>query len=336
MRSVKLLIIILFTVLGTKAFAQLGGFPGSFARLGFGARGIAMGNAMTSITKGDILGYYNPALSSFQNEHLITASYSFLSFDRTLNFVSYTKNFKLPKQEQGGAGITFSWINAGASHIDGRDNDGFHTEDYNVSENQFLFAPSIRVSDKVSLGVGFKFYYSKLFKGVTTTSLGFDFGGLFAVSDKINVGFAVKDIKSTYEWHTNDLYGQYGNTTKDVFPVLVNIGVSYLLPKDLGVAAVEYQTGIKKKTQDGVDYSAKSNVIKMGFEVNPMKLFSFRVGVDRFDLSSEDKFGNSRPTFGIGYQRTVKNFIVGIDYAFVLEPYSHKPFQTITAAFKIK
>lgn len=329
-------IIILTILLASNAHAQLGGFPGSFSRLGFGARGIAMGNAMTSITKGDILGYYNPALSSFQNEHLITLSYSFLSFDRKLNFVSYTKNFKLPKQEHGGAGVTFSWINAGVSKIDGRDNDGFHTEDYSTSENQFLFAPSIRVSDKISLGLGFKFYYAKLFKGVSSTSLGFDLGALFAATDKINIGLAVKDIKSYYQWNTNELYGQYGNTTKDEFPVIINLGISYLLPKNFGVAAVEYQGSFKKRKQADVEYKAKSNVIKMGFEINPIKDFSFRGGFDRFDLNADDKFGNSKVMFGIGYQKPIKSFIIGIDYAFVLEPYSHNPFQTLTAIFKIK
>src|SRR6266511_2042244 len=127
MKTTRLSIVVILFLFAGESYAQLGGFPGAFTRLGFGARGIAMGNAMTSVTRGDVLGYYNPALSAFQNEHLITASYSFLSFDRTLNFVSYTKNFKLPKQEQGGAGITFSWINAGVGNIDGRDNDGFHT-----------------------------------------------------------------------------------------------------------------------------------------------------------------------------------------------------------------
>jgi hypothetical protein len=317
-------------------FPQTGGFAGSFTRLGFGARGISMGNAMTSITKGDIVGYYNPALSAFQNEHLITLSYSFLSFDRTLNFVSYTKNFKLPNQEQGGAGITFSWINAGVSNIDGRDYDGFHTEDYSTSENQFLFAPSIRVSDKLSLGVGFKFYYSRLFEGVTSTSLGFDAGALFIVNERLNVGISIKDINSKYEWNTTEIYDQYGNVTKNSFPVLLNLGASYLLPKNLGIAALDFQTSIKSETQNGVSYNAKSNVLKMGFELTPIKDFAFRGGFDRFDFNADDKFGNSKLMFGIGYQRHIKDFIVGIDYAFVLEPYSHKPFQTLTAVFKIK
>lgn len=295
-----------------------------------------MGNAMTSVTRGDVVGYYNPALSSFQNEHLINLSYSFLSFDRTLNFVSYTKNFKLPKQEQGGAGITISWINAGVGKIDGRDNDGFHTEDYSVSENQFNFAPSIKVSDKLSLGIGFKFYYSKIFTGVKSTSLGFDLGAVFAINEKMNAAFTVKDIGSKYSWNTNDLYGQYGNTTVDKFPQLFTFGLSYLLPKNFGLVAVDFEI-THKSSPDSLKLSGiVSSVIRMGIEITPVKNFTFRGGFDRFDFKSSDKFGNAKAMFGIGYQRPLKNFIIGLDYSFVMEPYSNKPFQSLTAIFKIK
>jgi hypothetical protein len=318
-------LIIIFFALSSVSYAQLGGFPGAFTRMGFGSRGIAMGNAMTAVTTGDIVGYYNPALSPFQDDHLINLSYSFLSLDRTLNFVSYTKNFKIPNQPEGGAGVTFSWINEGVSNIDGRDADGFQIGTYSVSENQFLFAPAIKVSERVSLGVGFKFYYSRLFSGVTSTSLGFDVGGLYKVNDKINVGFAAKDIASKYQWNTTDLYGQNGTTTTDRFPTLYDLGVAYQLPKNFGLVVLGYEGN-----------NQKSNIIRMGTEVTPIKDFSFRAGFDRFDFNANDKIGNAEFMLGIGYQKGFNKFAVGIDYSFVLEPYTHNPFQTLTAVFKIK
>lgn len=321
-KFIKGLIILL---IANSAFAQLGGYPGSFTRMGFGARGISMGNAMTSVIQGDVTGFYNPAISAFQNEHLINLSYSFLSFDRSLNFISYTKNFRFTNQKSGGAGFTFSWINAGVSNIDGRDIDGFHTEDYSVYENQFMFAPSIKVSEKFAFGIGFKLYYSKLFEGVKSTSVGFDFGALYIVNDKVTVGASVKDIKSKYEWNTNGIYGQYGNTTTDKFPLLYTLGVSYNLPKNFGLVSLDFQSSDKK-----------SNIIRMGVEVKPVKDFAFRGGFDRFDFSSSDKFGNASFMFGVGYQKALKSIILGIDYAFVMEPYSNKPFQNITAVFKFK
>jgi hypothetical protein len=312
-------------ILSSNAFAQLGGTPGAFTRMGFNARGIAMGNALSSVIWGDLNGFYNPALSALQNEHLINLSYSFLSLDRSLNFVSYTKNFKLPKQSSGGAGVTFSWLNAGVSKIDGRDIDGFSIGELSVSDNQFLFAPSVMLSDKFSLGIGFKFYYSKLYEGVTSTSFGFDIGALYRINNKFNIAVTAKDFNSKYEWNTQNVYGQNGNQTKEKFPRLYTIGLSYLLPKNLGIAAIEYQTSNKR-----------SNIIRIGTEINLVKDLRFRAGIDRFDLNADDKFGSSRPSFGIGYQREFSSYLVGIDYSFALEPFVHTPFQTITAVFKLK
>jgi hypothetical protein len=328
--------IFLTAAVSTAAYAQLGGYPGAFARYGFSARGIGMGNAMTSVTTGDIVGYYNPALSVFQNEHLINLSYSFLSFDRSLNFVSYTKNFKLPKQNQGGAGITFSWINAGVSNIDGRDNDGYHIGDYSVYENQFSFAPAIKFSDKFAAGVAFKFYYSKLFDGVKSTSLGFDFGALYKVSSRFNIGASVKDLNSKYSWNTTTLYGQNGSTTTNTFPILYTIGVSYQLPKNFGVVALDYQTAAGKVTQNDAVYTPKSNIIRMGVEISPVKSLNLRAGFDKFDFNSNDKFGSANLNFGLGYQKSFKKYTIGLDYSFVLESYSARPFQTLTAVFKLR
>lgn len=323
MRKFIVITLLFFT---NAIFAQLGGYAGSFTRMGFSARGISMGNAMTAVTFGDITGYYNPSLSSFQNEHLINLSYSFLTLDRTLNFISYTKNFKIPGQPQGGAGVTFSWINAGVHNIDGRDGDGFPIGTYSTSENQFTFAPAIRVSENVSLGVAFKFYYSKLFEGVTSTSLGFDVGALYKVNDKINIGLSIKDLNSKYQWNTSSVYGsENGTQTIDKFPVLYNLGVSYLLPKNLGVVSLEYEASNKK-----------ANIFKAGGEFIFLKDFSVRAGVDRFDLSSKDVIGNSMLMMGVGFQKPLKNFVLGINYSFELEPYTHQPFQVLTAVFKIK
>jgi hypothetical protein len=324
MKIYKIIILLILTSL--PLYSQLAGYAGVFARMGFGSRGISMGNAMSSVTTGDIAGYYNPALSAFQNEHLINLGYTFLSFDRTLNYLSYTKNFKLPNQpNEGGAGITFSIINAGVSNIDARDPDGLHTEDLSVTENQFTFAPAIQVSSRVSFGVAFKFYWSKIYTGVSATSLGFDGGVLYKATDRLNLAFTVKDLNSKYEWKTNDLYGQYGSTTIDKFPKLYTIGVSYLLPNNFGLISTDYEVSNKK-----------SQILRMGYEITPVKDISCRAGFDRFDFVSPDKFGNSNVMFGVGYQKDVKKYIIGLNYSFVMEAYSNKPLQTITAVFKIK
>ncbi|MCC6864883.1 MAG: hypothetical protein IT280_01845 [Ignavibacteria bacterium] len=326
MKNIKYSLILILLLYSANLFAQLGGLPAPFSRMGFNARGIAMGNTMSSVTYGDLNGFYNPALSPFQNEHLVNLSYSFLSFNRSLNFVSYTKNFKLPKQTEGGAGVTFAWLNSGVDKIDGRDIDGASIGELSTSDNLFLFAPSVRISEKISLGVGFKLYYSKLYEGVTSTSFGFDIGALYKVNDKLNIAVTAKDFNSAYEWNTQELYGSVNGTqTKEKLPKIYTIGASYLLPKNLGIVSMEYQTSNKR-----------SNIIRAGVEINAIKDLKFRAGWDRLDYSSNDMLGGSRPSAGIGYQKTFGSYIVGIDYSFAMEPYSHNPFQTITAVIKLK
>lgn len=125
-------IFILVLNLVSMAFSQLqssssdAGLAGAPMRMGFGARGMAMGNAMTAVTSGDVQSYYNPALVPFETEPTAVATYGVLSLDRTLNFLSYTKSLK------PNAGFSLSLINAGVGNIDGRDRDGIHTETYST------------------------------------------------------------------------------------------------------------------------------------------------------------------------------------------------------------
>ena len=185
---------------------------GSFSRLGFGARGMGMGNALTAVGSGDISPYYNPALAGFAETRTASATFGILSLDRSLNFLSYTQ----PIQPQ--AGLSIAFISSGVKNIDGRDADGVHTEDYSTFEDQFLFAFANRVSEQVSLGVAIKLNYSKLFDKVTTTTVGFDAGGYFQITPEVSLGAAIKDIGSKYKWDTSPIYGTDGRQITDQFP----------------------------------------------------------------------------------------------------------------------
>ena len=106
-------IFLIFTIIflsHLNADAQLGSYAGSFARMGFGARGLAMGNALVSDIFGDVSGYYNPSLACFQEQGFLNVGYTAMTMDRRLNFIGFAKKFKLQNQEKSGAGITLSWI----------------------------------------------------------------------------------------------------------------------------------------------------------------------------------------------------------------------------------
>lgn len=317
--SSLLFLIITQTVYSQPEFSEMSVKPGAFSRMGFGARGIGMGNAMSAITQGNLVSYYNPALTVFQEGNSFQTSYSFLSLDRSLNFLNFTRKFDFysskdslveNQEPRSTAGFSIGIINSGVSSIEGYDNNGLKTEDLSTSENQFFIGLANRFSKKLSLGLNVKFYYYKLYEEITSTSFGVDLGALYKVNEMFNVALMVSDLNSKYKWDTGTLYGsQNGITTEDKFPLLLKIGIGYH-NREKGITA-------------GIDFensSVNSNVLKLGIEYNIFENLYLRGGIDQFDLSNKDR--PAKPALGFSYSRNFGNILIGINYAFMIEQYS--------------
>jgi hypothetical protein len=344
----KKIFIILFGILTAAAFSQpqfsqINSMPGSFSRIGFGARGMGMGNAMSSVTDGNLVSYYNPAVTVFQNDNSFQTSYSFLSLDRALNFLNFTRRFDFysaadsvneNRKPRSSAGISLGIINSGVSKIDGRDNQGLPTGELSTSENQFFIGLANRFSAKLSIGIAIKFYYYKLYEEITTTGLGVDLGVLYKVNENWNAAITITDINSKYKWDTNSLYGQSGASTEDKFPNLIKFGVSYTdLTKGL-ILSGEFQIAtrsdsveekehlsIHSRTRPGETPSnVQSRVIRFGAEYNIVDRLFIRGGIDGLDISNSDNL--PKPAAGFSYSKKFGNMIIGVDYAFMMEQYS--------------
>jgi hypothetical protein len=304
--------IVMFLLCTAATSAQNAGTAGAFARMGFGARGMAMGNAMTAIITGDISTYYNPALSAFSEHRTAAASFGILSLDRNLNFLNYTQSIKPT------AGISVGLINAGVSKIDGRNLNGIHTEDYSTFENQFYLAFSNRVDERISLGVAVKLYYSKIFEEVKSTTVGFDIGVCVRIIDRLYAGVAIQDIGSKYRWDTHAIYPDpEGRSITDKFPNQRRIGLAYLLPSNIGVVSAEFENS-----------SEKTNIFRAGAEYNFMEYFSIRGGVDRVDFS--DKATGAKPSFGFSAKKSFGEWTPAVTYAYAFESYAPHGIHIIT------
>ncbi len=289
--------------------------PGAFSRIGFGARGTGMGNALSSVIDGELVSYYNPALSVFQRGNSVQIGYSFLSLDRSLNFLNYTRRIKLNSKRKDladsirYAGISAGIINAGVSNIDGRDGSGNKIGDFSTSENQFFISFANRFSSKLSIGIGVKFYYYKLYEKVTAQGLGIDIGVVYLVNPGFTVSLVVSDINAKYKWNTTSVYGEQGNTTTNEFPLSKKLGVAYRFLDQKLLASAEFES-LNKKT----------NYFKFGVEYNLYENLYVRGGVDKLNVSNLKL--PSRPSLGFSYFYNYKNWMVGINYAFIIEPYS--------------
>jgi hypothetical protein len=296
-------------------FSEISSMPGAFSRMGFGARGMGMGNALSAVTEGNLVSYYNPALSVFQQDNSFQTSYSFLSLDRSLNFLNFTRRFDFysskdsSKVPSGTAGVSVGIINSGVRNIDGRDNDGNKTGELTTSENQFFVGFANKFSKKFALGISVKVYYYKLYEQITSTGVGLDIGALYILNKHWNISFMLADLNSQYKWDTSPIYNEQGSTSTNKFPTLKKIGTSYTNDEYGIIVSAELESS-----------NGGTNILRGGIEYNIFKDLYLRGGIDQVNLSNSDYPVN--PSLGFSYFKSFDNIRVGVDYAFVVEPYS--------------
>lgn len=275
--------------------------PGAPFRMGFGARGMAMGNAMTSIIQGDIQAYYNPALVPFQSTPTGVAAYGVLSLDRRLNFLSYTQSLK------PNAGLSLSIINSGVSDIDGRDRDGNHTDMLSTSENSFMFSFGLRPVPKFSFGVTIKVFYYNLFENMKSTTASFDLGTLYLLNDEITLAAVIQDINAKYKWDSSPLYGINGNSSIERFPLRKRIGISWSPVQYSGIVSGEFEL------------IGSASFFRLGTEFKIYEGVNIRGGIDEIALNTNIP---AKPSLGIALQRKISNWTPTFHYTYVFEPYS--------------
>ena len=297
------LLILLAAIITSTSVAQIGGAPGAYSRMGFGARGMGMGNALTAVVSGDIIGYYNPAVIPLAEHRNASGSFGLLSLDRSLNFIGFTQT--LPPD----AGISAGFINAGVSNIDGRDADGEQMGTLKTSEDQVFLGFGLKFRSGFSFGLTLKILYYHLYTDLTSLTAGLDFGVLYRVDDAFTLGVTVKDVNSKYKWDSTPLYAEQGTSLQDNFPLRVALGAAYMLPDSIGLVSAD------------VEFSnVRTSVLRVGAEIPLIREVTLRAGVDRIDL--KEKGSGVSPAFGFTITRGLEGWTPSITYVYVVEPFA--------------
>lgn len=302
--------------------------PGAFSRMGFGARGIAMGNAMAAVKTGNLSSYYNPAVNVFQNDNFAGIGYTLLTEDRSLNNLVFTRRFDFysktdtleDRKPRSSAGVSAGIINAGVSNIDGRDNQGLNTGELSTSENQFFISFANKFSTKISAGISVKFYYFSLYKEVTSNSVGFDLGVLYSYSDNLSFAFVLQDLNSKYKWDTSPLYGNQGTATTDNFPVAKKIGIAWKSSDIPLLLTGELELN-----------NYERRMFRFGAEYTIVPEFILRGGLDRLHLYNRDEA--IVPSIGFSYIVELNGQYLGIEYATAPEQFSNSLRQILGLTF---
>lgn len=287
-------------------------WPGSFSRMGFGARGMAMGNAGNAITLGSLGSYYNPATIAFTKTPAFEASVGLLSLNRSLQFAHFTT--RIPPA----AGFSISAVRAGVSNIDGRNRDGLHTGYLSVAENLFSFSFGVRISEHIAAGLSIKLFHYNLYDDMSSTTVGLDLGVLYSLNQNISFAAGVKDINSKYKWNSTVLYEQQGRTTEDNFPVLFHAGGAYL-SKDKTLLL-----SLHGEYSEAYDF-----ILRAGVEAFVTEQIILRGGIDNV---LDDVL--SKPSLGIGIRYPVRDWLPSFNYTLVFEPRAPSSFHVLSVGIE--
>ncbi|QXD17255.1 PorV/PorQ family protein [Rhodocaloribacter litoris] len=311
---------------------------GAFARIGFGARGVALGNALVADGFGEASPYYNPALAPFTARQNIELSAALLRFDRELQHVQFAAPLR-PR-----AGIALGLIHAGVSNIDGRDGSGFHTGTLSVDEFALFMAFGLRVTERITAGAGLQFFRTDLFDGLQpVNSIGLDLGLTVQVSEALHLGFVVDDLLARYSFNTSSALGSQGGTTSDRFPLRLRLGGAYRLLDGRMTLLAEYEsriTSMERRTprvelSDGIPRAVTErerldiheNRLRFGGEYRPAPAFAVRGGVERLGTGALE---GARPTAGFMVEQPVGELVARAEYTVGLEPFAEGTLHLLT------
>ena len=310
---------------------------GSFARLGFGARGMAMSNALIADQSGATSPYYNPALAPFTSRQTLQASVAFMTFDRQLEFLQFAS--PLPPV----AGIAAGIIHAGVSDIDGRNSSGFHTETLSTDEYAAFLAFGLKLGQRASIGLGLQVFRADYLNDLEAiNTIGIDLGFSIKITDALSLGVVADDLLAKYSWDTSSLFSSGGKQTSDNFPVRLRLGASYTLLDGKARILGEYESRTStleyrvREIQDINQQSLEVTIVdelrihehrfRIGGEYQLAEPFTIRGGIDRVG----DALDGMRPSAGFSLAQPVGDLLVWFEYAFALEPYKTGTMHVLT------
>ncbi len=308
---------------------------GAFSRMGFGARGIAMGNAVTADATGYASPYYNPALAPFLVRQSVDVSAALMSLDRQLQFVQLSAPLR-PR-----AGIAGGLVHAGVDSFDGRNASGYHTGTFAVHEYAFFIAFGVRLKRRTTVGVGFQLFRSDLFANVAAArSIGIDLGMSYRVTEQLRIGAVADDLLASYGWDTSK-HRSAGGNTRDAFPRRIRLGASYQLPQLYLSAEYESRFVVKEVFHRTVQESGGTLREVISSEKLTLHETGFRAGIEYQLISALTVRGGAasagqgavRPSAGFMVMQPLGEVAIHAAYAFVLEPYALGTIHLITLRF---
>jgi len=299
---------------------------GAFSRLGFGARGMALGNALVADPSADVSPHYNPALLPSASGQRISASAALMAFDRELQFLEFTT----PLGPTAGIGLSFT--HAGVNDIDGRNADGAHTETLSTDEFALSLSFGNRFADWFAVGTSLTLYQSDVVpEADPERGFGVDLGMSIDATERLRLAATAQDLLAEFQ---RDGSPEGGRSHNDTFPVRVQVGASYVLLDERLRLLAEVESRYTDRdrsvrdvfvTSSGPREQTRTESLlfhdlrgRLGVSYQAVDILEVRAGLDRIGV--QDVSG-LRPSAGFGLRQMVGDLDLRISYTATLEPH---------------
>ncbi|MCX8092851.1 MAG: hypothetical protein N3E50_01635 [Candidatus Goldbacteria bacterium] len=283
-------VFVLFIFLFTYSYGILGtaGGPAPFLSMGTGARAVSLSGAFSSFYDDVTCSYWNPAAISFINNIGLSTMISFLTLDRSYNYIGAV----FPTQF---GTVGFGFINFSIGNIEGRTGDTEEFYLFSDTENAYIASYGYKIFKWISLGGNIKLIDIKL-AGYGANGFSFDAGIFLMPFENFSAGIVFRDFFNGLYWSTG---------TKERILFTMRIGVM-----------VELLQKMIKLSLEGEQIEAHDAIIKSGIEMVFFKMLFLRCGCSYGFYSQEFDW-----TLGTGIKINIYNILTHIDYAMLKEEF---------------
>ena len=280
---------------------------GAYLSMGVGARPLGMGNAFVAVADGSSSLYWNPAGLSRIRRHQTMFMSGSLGVDRFYNYLDYVypliwgddedegtfaSSWSFGDEDQGPSygSVALGWINFSVKNIEGRDDYGRPTGNFEDKENTFIVGFGKQFGEKFSCGTSFKYHIQKL-EREKATGFGFDLGTMYNPSPAWSFGLCLQNIMGSLKWSLD------GGSAKDDILLNIRFGSAYRALKDKLLLALD----VEKTLEQNIRFY-------FGSEYQVLKNISIRAGSSNFN-----------PTLGTSLTLPFKMITMKLDYALLMD-----------------
>ncbi|MFC1583930.1 hypothetical protein ACFL5V_00125 [Fibrobacterota bacterium] len=275
--------------------ASYGEFGAEYLKLARHAHSAGLANAVTAWQE-DLAGLqFNPALLASNKAHLVKGTYTYLTLDRKYNSTEYAS------PAYGNLVWAISCLSFGVDDIEGRDEDGNLTENFNDNEINADFTLSGRVPGLFSYGVRLRYLFQKIGEswGDMAQGAGLDLGFYYRPWERVGVGASLLSLGSKMYWDNGHQdwvvpvfrMGVFGNLIDSILAVEVDIMKPWTQPLEAS----------------------------FGMQGTILKVLAARAGIGSAATFVNDKLDFLDPELFFGVGLRYNNF--GIDYS-AMKPWS--------------